>query len=78
LFHQDGAIACKPKFDQQDSSYRDAVPGKDTVSVGVEAAVHFGWNRYLGAQVQAPNHLYRLSGSRTQKAHLKPDGPFID
>ena len=44
------SLPCWELFDQQDSRYRDAVLGEDTVRVGVEAAVRFGWDRYLGAR----------------------------
>jgi transketolase len=36
-------------FEQQDSLYRQAVLGKGTVRVAVEAAVRQGWDRYIGA-----------------------------
>jgi len=42
------SLPCWELFDQQDAGYRDAVLGTDTVRVGVEAAVRFGWDRYLG------------------------------
>ncbi|MCS7102065.1 MAG: transketolase, partial [Burkholderiaceae bacterium] len=35
-------------FDAQDGAYRDAVLGPGTVRVAVEAAVRFGWERWLG------------------------------
>jgi transketolase len=35
-------------FEQQDAAYRRATLRPDTVRVGVEAAVRFGWDRYLG------------------------------
>ena len=35
-------------FEQQGADYRAATLGPDTVRVGVEAAVRFGWDRYLG------------------------------
>ena len=35
-------------FEQQDSAYRAATLGKDCARVGVEAALRFGWDRYLG------------------------------
>jgi transketolase len=35
-------------FEQQDVDYRSAVLGAGTARVGVEAAVRFGWDRYLG------------------------------
>ncbi|MBM3486023.1 MAG: transketolase family protein, partial [Alphaproteobacteria bacterium] len=36
-------------FDRQPEVYRRAVLGPDTVRVAVEAAVGFGWDRYIGA-----------------------------
>lgn len=42
------SIPCWELFDAQEQSYRDAVLGGDTVRVAVEAAVGFGWERYLG------------------------------
>ncbi|MFJ3056140.1 transketolase [Herbaspirillum sp. NPDC087042] len=42
------SLPCWELFDQQDAGYRDAVLGVGTVRVGVEAAVRFGWDRYLG------------------------------
>ena len=37
-------------FELQDPSYRAATLGKGCVRVGVEAALRFGWDRYLGEQ----------------------------
>ena len=37
-------------FEQQDAIYRDAVLGKGTVRVGIEAGVREGWDRYIGSQ----------------------------
>ncbi|WP_420852546.1 transketolase [Paraburkholderia terrae] len=42
------SLPCWELFDEQDDAYRRAVLGVDTVRVGVEAAVRFGWDRYLG------------------------------
>ncbi len=36
------------RFEEQDQAYRVAVLGAGTVRVAVEAAVRFGWDRYLG------------------------------
>jgi len=36
------------RFDEQDQAYRAAVLGAGTVRVAVEAAMRFGWDRYLG------------------------------
>jgi transketolase len=35
-------------FDRQPEAYRRSVLGQGTLRVGVEAAVRFGWDRYLG------------------------------
>jgi transketolase len=37
-------------FDAQDQTYREEVLGAGTVRVAVEAAVRFGWDRYLGTR----------------------------
>ena len=42
------SMPCCEIFDEQDDAYRAAVLGAGTVRVGVEAAVRFGWDRYLG------------------------------
>ncbi|MFD1554720.1 transketolase [Paraburkholderia silviterrae] len=42
------SLPCWEVFDEQDPAYRQEVLGTDTVRVGVEAAVRFGWDRYLG------------------------------
>ncbi|OJU13200.1 MAG: transketolase [Caulobacterales bacterium 68-7] len=39
---------CWELFEQQPASYREAVLGKGTVRVAVEAAVKFGWERFIG------------------------------
>ena len=44
------SMPCWERFEEQDSDYKAAVLGPDTVRVGVEAAVGFGWDRYLGAR----------------------------
>lgn len=43
------SMPCWERFEEQDADYKAAVLGPDTVRVGVEAAVGFGWDRYLGA-----------------------------
>jgi transketolase len=43
-------MSCWELFAQQDDAYRGAVLGPGTVRVGVEAAVSFGWERWLGAR----------------------------
>ncbi|WP_238367277.1 transketolase [Mesobacterium pallidum] len=42
------SMPCWELFEQQDRAYRASVLGPDTVRVGIEAAVRFGWDRYLG------------------------------
>ncbi|AWI74274.1 transketolase [Parazoarcus communis] len=42
------SMPCWSLFDAQDADYRHAVLGNDTVRVGVEAAMRFGWDQYLG------------------------------
>ncbi|VXC93690.1 Transketolase [Burkholderia sp. 8Y] len=42
------SMPCCELFDEQDAGYRASVLGNDTVRVAVEAAVRFGWDRYLG------------------------------
>ena len=42
------SMPCWELFDRQDGAWRDAVLGPGTVRVGVEAALRFGWDRWLG------------------------------
>jgi transketolase len=42
------SMPCWELFDAQDAAYRQKVLGPGTVRVAVEAAVDFGWHRYLG------------------------------
>jgi transketolase len=35
-------------FDAQSPAYRETVLGKDTIKVAIEAALSFGWERYIG------------------------------
>ena len=35
-------------FDEQDAAYRREVLGVGTVCIGIEAALRFGWDQYLG------------------------------
>ena len=39
---------CFELFERQDDAYRDRVLGRVTLRVGIEAAVCFGWERYIG------------------------------
>ncbi|MCK0195771.1 transketolase [Ancylobacter sp. 6x-1] len=42
------SMPCWSLFEAQDRAYRDAVLGVGTVRVAVEAAVKFGWERWIG------------------------------
>jgi transketolase len=42
------SIPCWEIFDEQPKAYRDEVLGKDTIKVAIEAALGFGWERYIG------------------------------
>jgi len=42
------SMPCWELFEAQDAAYRDQIVGK-APRVGVEAAVRFGWDRYIGA-----------------------------
>jgi transketolase len=42
------SMPCWELFDQQPKSYREEVLGKDTIKVAIEAALGFGWERYIG------------------------------
>ncbi len=42
------SMPCWELFDRQDAAYRAAVLGERTLRVGIEAAMRFGWDRYLG------------------------------
>ena len=42
------SMPCWELFDAQDAAYRSKVLGKGTVKVGVEAAMRFGWDKYIG------------------------------
>lgn len=44
------SLPCWELFDQQDNDYRTSVLGKGTARVGVEAALRFGWDPYLGTR----------------------------
>jgi transketolase len=41
------SMPCWELFEQQSSAYKNSVLGKTSVRVGVEAAMRFGWDRYL-------------------------------
>jgi len=42
------SVPCWRLFEVQDQAYRDAVLGKTSVRVAVEAGVRMGWDRYVG------------------------------
>jgi transketolase len=42
------SMPCWELFEQQESAYRDAVLAPGSERVGIEAAVRFGWERWLG------------------------------
>jgi transketolase len=42
------SMPCWELFDEQDARYRSAVLGPGTARVAVEAALRFGWDRWLG------------------------------
>jgi transketolase len=42
------SMPCWELFEAQDTTYRNAVLGPGTARVAVEAALRFGWDRYLG------------------------------
>lgn len=44
------SMPCWSLFEAQDRTYRQAVLGADTVRVAVEAAVKFGWERWIGEE----------------------------
>ena len=43
------SMPCWELFDGQSAAYREKVLGPKAVRIGIEAAVSFGWDRYLGA-----------------------------
>jgi len=43
------SMPCWELFEAQTAAYRNKVLGEGTVRVGVEAAMRFGWDRYVGA-----------------------------
>jgi transketolase len=42
------SMPCWALFEKQDATYRDAVIGKSSVNVAIEAGVREGWDRYIG------------------------------
>jgi transketolase len=43
------SMPCWELFEQQSATYRETVLGPGTVKVGIEAAMRFGWDRYVGS-----------------------------
>ena len=43
------SMPCWELFEQQSETYRETVLGPGTVKVGIEAAIRFGWDRYVGS-----------------------------
>jgi len=44
------SMPCWELFEKQDAAYKDEVLGPGTVRIGLEAAVGFGWDRYVGTR----------------------------
>jgi transketolase len=42
------SLPCWELFDAQPQSYRESVLSKNTLKVAIEAAIGFGWERYIG------------------------------
>lgn len=42
------SLPCWELFDQQTLAYRQEILGEGTLRVGIEAAIRFGWDQYLG------------------------------
>lgn len=42
------SVPCFELFEEQDQDYKSALMGKETIRVGVEAAVRMGWDRFIG------------------------------
>ena len=43
------SLPCWELFDAQPASYRESVLGKNTLKVAIEAALGFGWEKYIGS-----------------------------
>jgi transketolase len=60
------SMPCRLIFEQQGASYRNAVLGKTRARVAVEAAVEFGWERYIGLEGRFVGmHSFGASGKIT-------------
>ncbi len=42
------SMPCWELFEQQSEAYREEVFGPGTVKIAIEAALPFGWDRYIG------------------------------
>lgn len=42
------SMPCTELFDKQSDAYKASVLGTDTVKVAIEAAIRYGWERYIG------------------------------
>ena len=42
------SVPCFELFEEQDEDYKSALMGKETIRIGVEAAVRMGWDRFIG------------------------------
>jgi len=57
------SMPCWELFEQQSATYRESVLGPGTAKVAIEAAVRFGWDRYIGANGQFVGmHSFGASG----------------
>jgi len=46
------SMPCWELFEQQDQSYRQAILDRQSIRIGIEAAMRFGWDRYVGEDGQ--------------------------
>ncbi len=44
------SMPCVELFEAQSRDYKDKTLGKGTVKVAIEAAIRYGWDRYIGAE----------------------------
>jgi transketolase len=57
------SMPCWELFEQQSATYRESVLGPGTAKVAIEAAMRFGWDRYIGANGQFVGmHSFGASG----------------
>ena len=42
------SVPCFEIFDQQDDQYKASILGNDSIKIAVEAAIRFGWDKYIG------------------------------